>query len=181
VDLKKSSEISTLANVSRESLELSVPIDVSEAVVRLGGTVKEIDTGPDEPEATVKRAGERFEITIKKNHLSTRKRFSLAHELGHLFLHMGYLVNPDTWGRSSDYCDSVYHRFGYSIEEAEANLFAAALLMPEEDFRRAVNELGNNGNIPIKELASHFRTSAAATLRRGQELGVFRVNANGLK
>jgi Zn-dependent peptidase ImmA (M78 family) len=94
---------------------------------------------------------------------------------------MGYLVNPDTWGHSSEYCDSVYYRFGYSIEEAEANLFAAAFLMPEEEFRRAVNELGNKGNNPVKELANHFRTSASATLKRGQELGVFRVNANGFK
>jgi Zn-dependent peptidase ImmA (M78 family) len=94
---------------------------------------------------------------------------------------MGYLVNPETWGHSSEYCDSVYHRFGYGIEEAEANLFAAAFLMPEAEFRKAVSELESNGDIPVKELANHFKTSAAATLKRGQELGVFRVNANGFK
>ena len=181
MDHKKTSEISALAEVVRESLELGVPVDVTEAVNRLGGIVKEVDTAPGEPEAAVKRTGERFEITIKKNHLPTRTRFSVAHELGHLFLHMGYLVNPDTWGHSSEYCDSVYHRFGYGIEEAEANLFAAAFLMPEAEFRKAVSELGSNGDIPVKELANHFKTSAAATLKRGQELGVFRVNANGFK
>ena len=178
---KKSSEISALAEVVRESLELGVPIDVVEAVTRLGGTVKEVEAAPGEPEATVRRTGERFEITIKKNHWPARNRFSVAHELGHLFLHMGYLVNPDTWGHSSEYCDSVYHRFGYGIEEAEANAFAAALLMPEEEFRKAVSELGNKGQVPVKELANHFKTSAAATLKRGQELGVFRVNTNGFK
>ncbi|MDD5139069.1 MAG: ImmA/IrrE family metallo-endopeptidase [Verrucomicrobiales bacterium] len=181
MDLKKSSEISTLAEVVRESLELRVPIDIVEAVNRLGGTVKEVETAPGEPEATVRRTGERFEITIKKNHLPARNRFSVAHELGHLFIHMGYLVNPDTWGHSSEYCDSVYHRFGFNIEEAEANLFAAAFLMPEEEFRRAANELRDKRNNPVKELANHFKTSASATLKRGQELGVFRVNANGFK
>jgi len=101
--------------------------------------------------------------------------------LGHLFLHMGYLVNPDTWGTSSEYCDSVYHRFGYSIEEAEANLFAAALLMPEEYFRRAVAKLGKEKNQTVRGLANYFKTSAAATLKRGEELGIFRANANGFR
>ena len=185
MNLKKSAEISTLADVVRESLDLDVPVDVGQAVLRLGGTIKEVDTAPGEPEASVKRTGERFEITIKRKHLPTRKRFSLAHELGHLFLHMGYLVNPEAWGHSSEYCDSVYHRFGYGIEEVEANLFAAAFLMPEEEFLKAVDNFRSQGKGPtvVKELAYHFKTSPAATLKRGQELGIFRVhaNANGLK
>jgi hypothetical protein len=181
VDLKKSSEISTLADVVRESLELVVPVDVAEAVNRLGGTISEVEAEPGEPEASVRRTGERFQIMIRKNHLASRQRFSLAHELGHLFLHMGYLVNPDAWGHSSDYCDSIYHRFGYNIEEAEANLFAAAFLMPEAEFRKAVHELEKAGNMSVRNLANYFKTSASATLKRGQELGVFRVNANGLK
>jgi hypothetical protein len=179
VDLKKSSEISALATVVRESLELGVPVDVLEAVNRLGGTVKEVEAAPGEPEAAVRRTGERFEITIRKDHLPVRKRFSLAHELGHLFLHMGYLIDPERWGCSSAYRDSVYHRFGYSIEEAEANLFAAAFLMPEEEFRKVVMELRSGGGLVVKELAHRFRTSAKAALRRGEELGVFRVGANG--
>jgi len=181
VDVKKSSEISALAQVVRESLELSVPVDVMEAVNRLGGAVKEVDSAPGEPEATVRRTGERFEITIRRNHVQTRKRFSLAHELGHLFLHMGYLVNPERWGHSSEYCDSVYHRFGYGIEEEEANLFAAALLMPEEEFRSAVFDLDYKRGFPVKELALRFKTSATAALKRGQELGIIRVSANGFE
>jgi Zn-dependent peptidase ImmA (M78 family) len=181
VDPKKSTEISALAELVRDSLELDIPVDVETAVHRLGGTMQVAEAAPGGPEASVRRNGERFEIIIKKNCWPARTRFSLAHELGHLFLHMGYLVNPETWGLSSEYCDSVYHRFGYSIEEAEANLFAAAFLMPEKEFRRAANELGNEGNNAVKELANHFKTSASATLKRGEELGVFRVNANGIK
>lgn len=173
---KKSHEISALAELVRQSLDLKVPVDVVQAVELLGGTLKEIDSLANEPEATIRRTGERFEIIIKKNCLATRKRFSLAHELGHLFLHMGYLLDPDAWGHSSEYRDSVYHRFGYGIEEAEANLFAAAFLMPEKEFRSVVNELGNADKLPIRDLAQHFKTSAAAVLKRGEELGAFRVN-----
>ena len=184
MDPQKSSEISALAGVVRESLELSVPVDVVKAVDRLGGTVKEVEVAPGLPEAAVRRTGERFEITIRKDHVEVRKRFSVAHEIGHLILHMGYLISPERWGHSSEYCDSVYHRFGYGIEEAEANLFAAAFLMPEEEFRGAVMELGRRKDLPskdlVKELALQFRTSFRAALWRGEELGIFRVGVNGL-
>ena len=53
--------------------------------------------------------------------------------------------------------------------------------MPEDEFRKAVRDLGIKEPVPVKELANHFKTSAAATLKRGQELGVFRVNGNGFK
>src|SRR5205823_5783354 len=118
----------------RESLELGVPVDVIEAVKRLGGSVKEVPSRPEEPEATVRRMGERFEITLREHPVLARKRFSIAHEIGHLLLHMGYLIDPQRWDQSSEYKDSVYNRFGHGIEEDEANLFAAAFLMPAQEF-----------------------------------------------
>ncbi len=169
----KFKEISALADTVRESLELGVPIDLNEAVRRLGGTLCEARIEPGKPEAMVSKTGERFQIVVRHHEWQARKRFSIAHELGHLFLHMGYLVNPDTWAKTGDYQDSVYHRFGYGVEEQEANLFAAALLMPEKSFRAAVSELNSSAN-PLKRLASRFQTSPAAALRRGQELGLFR-------
>ncbi len=180
MDAKKSREISALAEVVRQSLELAVPVDVFEAVSRLGGTITELDSVPAGPEATIRRTGERFQIAIRHHPLPTRKRFTVAHELGHLFLHMGYLVNPDAWGHSSEYRDSVYHRFGYNVEEAEANLFAASFLMPEDEFRSVVQELSQRGKIQVRDLAQRFRTSAAAALKRGEELGLFNVKSDAV-
>lgn len=179
MDKRKKREIAALADTIRESLELRTPVDVVRAVERLGGKLNEVSDWEGIEEARIRRTGERFEIDIRKAHLAARKRFSVAHELGHLFLHMGYLISPETWGNSSEYRDSVYHRFGYGIEEAEANLFAAAFLMPEHEFRRAIGDLGTTGNVPIKQIADHFKTSVTAALRRGQELGVLRVSTNG--
>ena len=167
-------EISALADTIRASLELRVPVDVQEAVARLGGTVLERKVGPNQPEAAVYKEGERFKIALEHSVLPARKRFSIAHELGHLFLHMGYLTDPDSWKATNEYQDSVYHRFGYGTEEAEANLFAAAFLMPENEFRVAV-QMTNGSKDQVKDLAAHFRTSASAVLRRGQELGLFRL------
>jgi Zn-dependent peptidase ImmA (M78 family) len=172
MNTQKFREITSLADTIRESLELSVPVDLNQAVQRLGGTLSEIAIEPGQPEASVRKTGERFAIYLRHLEWQARKRFSVAHELGHLFLHMGYLVDPDAWKRSKDYKDSVYHRFGHGIEEHEANVFAAAFLMPEKEFRAAVAEFGSGHDL-LKRLASHFGTSPSAVLIRGQELGIF--------
>jgi Zn-dependent peptidase ImmA (M78 family) len=178
MELQKRREISALADVVRESLELSTPVDVVAAVNRLGGTMAETNDFNGPQEAMIRRIDDRFEITIQEKFSATRKRFSIAHELGHLFLHMGYLMNPDKWGISSEYRDSVYHRFGYSIEESEANLFAAALLMPEKEFRLLVSDSqAKTGKVSIKQIATFFKTSPKAVLKRGEEIGVFRVSS----
>jgi Zn-dependent peptidase ImmA (M78 family) len=170
----KKREISSLAQVVRDSLELETPIDVFDAVTKLGGTLRTMAGDFGEPEALVRRTEERFEIWLKNAHSPLRQRFSVAHELGHLFLHMGYLLKPETWARSDEYKDSVYHRYGFGVEEIEANLFAAALLMPEREFRINAEYLSHlDSSALLKSLSRHFKTSAAATLRRGKELGVF--------
>jgi Zn-dependent peptidase ImmA (M78 family) len=175
---KKFQEISALADTVRDSLELDIPVDLNEAVKRLGGLLCEIRIDESQPEATVRKAGERFEISLRHNAIPARKRFSIAHELGHLFLHMGYLRDPETWQKSHDYKDSIYHRFGYGIEEEEANLFAAAFLMPEKEFRVAA-QIHPQSQESLKRIAQHFGTSVTAVLRRGQDLGVFRIRTDG--
>lgn len=177
MDQNKLREIRLLAETVRESLELTVPVDVEEAVRRLGGELVESESLEDGMEAKVMRTGERFRIAIHQDRPKTRKRFSIAHELGHLFLHMGYLVNPERWSKSSDYRDSVYYRFGHSIEEEEANEFAAAFLMPADDFRQAAERLGMDGKCSVDQVAAFFSTSREATMIRGSSLGVFRPPA----
>lgn len=84
-----------------------------------------------------------------------RQTFTLAHELGHYFLHKG---------------DDVLHRHvTYSVkpEELEANHFAACLLMPKNHFITAFNLL--NGN--LHEIASHFGVSRPAAAFRADVIG----------
>jgi Zn-dependent peptidase ImmA (M78 family) len=171
---RQRSEIALLAEIIRDGLELNTPVNVEEAVKRLGGRLVEKDALELGMEAKVRRDGERFEIEIEKNKPALRKRFSVAHELGHLFLHMGYLVNPDLWSNTDEYKDSVYYRFGHGIEEDEANEFAAAFLMPEGEFQKIAGEHVRDGLCSLEGVASHFRTSKDAALIRGRSLGVFR-------
>jgi len=71
-------------------------------------------------------------IGVNKLESDERQRFTIAHELGHLFLHKN-AVNYDQGG-------IMLFRDGHSSEgtdhrEVQANRFAAELLMPEKDIR----------------------------------------------
>lgn len=81
-----------------------------------------------------------------------RRRFSVAHELGHLLLH------PDPAP-------------GSGVHERQANVFAAEFLMPAE-------EIGDRLPRPVdvavlKEVADGYGVSVAALAYRGKDLGVY--------
>ncbi len=164
-------EIQRLANTIREACELSTPLDMDEAVERLNGTLSFRNV--DEFEAKIEKLDDGFKITLARSYPPLRKRFSIAHELGHLFLHMGYLIDDDKWDSVGEYTDSVYYRFGHNTEESEANEFAASLLMPVVEFRKiaAANKHGNR--YLIGPIADHFSVSTDAARNRGRWLGMF--------
>lgn len=170
---KRRTEINGLAKTILEGLELQVPVELETAVSRLGGKLRLESQMAGRMEALIRKSEERFEIVLSDSKPETRRRFSIAHELGHLFLHMGYLLDPDTWASTEDYRDAVYYRFGHSVEELEANEFAAAFLMPQEEFESVVKSCTKNGKCSIERVGNHFKTSREAVMRRGQSLKLF--------
>jgi len=86
-----------------------------------------------------------------------RKRFGIAHELGHFALHIGILT-------------------GDRLTETQANRFASALLMPRHPFaaecRMAIR--GARLNWPgLAALKMRWGVSKAAIVYRGRQLGAF--------
>lgn len=78
-----------------------------------------------------------------------RDRFTIAHELGHYFLHyraMGHIGVK------------TFYRDERSTADVQANVFAAALLMPVDRFIEAFYE--DEGS--IQKLANRFEVSPAA-------------------
>lgn len=160
-----------MAGQIRRALELDVtPFPVDTAVERLGGRI-EVSASP-EAEALVKKEGDSFVIALAAQP-ETRRRFSVAHELGHLFLHMGYLIEPEKWAAIDEYRDAPKYRYGFSEEEYEAHEFAAALLMPAEAFRARVAALSKGDRTPLRPIAEEFQVSLDAARVRGQWLGLF--------
>ncbi|HLP45187.1 MAG TPA: ImmA/IrrE family metallo-endopeptidase, partial [Candidatus Kapabacteria bacterium] len=121
--------------------QLQIPVDAKAVAKALGGRVIETETElAEEIDAKIDKEGDSFKITLNANNPNTRSNFTIAHELGHLFLHMGYLVDSERWKNINKYTDSVYYRFGNDEEELEANEFAAAFLMPEKTYRETVKK-----------------------------------------
>ncbi len=107
------------------------PVDIREIISNLGYIYLEVPDFPDEVDALfIEQNGEQY-ATVNANHHPHRKRFSLAHELGHS--RMGHTIdyydepcsldNPPTGKRHSE---------GEKLFESEANAFAGELLVPLE-------------------------------------------------
>lgn len=96
-----------------------------------------------------------------------RQRFTLAHELGHLFLHRDYSLSYD---KGIMMLRNVHSSTGTDAKEIEANRFAAELLMPEEELRSDIAKLPSIDFMVdsdatrkcIKQLADKYQVSPRA-------------------
>lgn len=172
MDKIKREKIHSLAERIHNELKLDIPVDLQIVIRKLKGELKE-DSYDDLVDAKIEKVGDTFKISVNDKKPKLRNNFSIAHELGHLFLHMGYLINPAKWQKVQMYTDSVYYRFGHDSEELEANEFAAAFLMPETKYRKVVKEYSKNNLCDISKIAERFGVSEEAALNRGRWLKIF--------
>lgn len=110
---------------------------------------------------TLENRNEGWVVYINSLHHPRRQLFTLAHELGHFFLHRNQkdkFVDKSYFTRESTSKNTL---------EREADEFAAELLMPMKIFREQI-EKGRN---KISELADYFGTSMYAVKVRAQRHG----------
>ena len=146
-----------------QSLNIRAPaeIDIKDISMERGAFVRERNI--DGAEAWLVRKGSKAIITVNsKLHEQGRKRFAIAHELGHFELHNDSQlvicsdVDMYAWNRSKS-------------QEIEANEFASCILMPEAIFSRYVKREAPNMD-RVSELSSEFRTTLTATAIRYVQL-----------
>jgi Zn-dependent peptidase ImmA (M78 family) len=128
-----------------------------------------------------RRPGQAAIIGVNSNQPEKRRRFTVAHELGHFFLHgeQGQQeVHVDRTHQFSVKLRSPASSRGDDIEEVEANLFAAELLMPtrfiEHDFARQSIDLSDDDEAAAA-LAERYGVSTQAMSIRLAYLGL--INA----
>ncbi len=114
----------------------------------------------------------KVEISLNIAHHPNRQRFTLAHEIGHLILHRDL---SEIFIDGSPYASVVFLRDELSSEgvyelEIEANNFAAALLMPEQEVKKEFNKLAmvfdSDEDLALRQLASTFKVSVQALMIR---------------
>jgi Zn-dependent peptidase ImmA (M78 family) len=114
-----------------------------------------------------------FNIFINAQKPQTRQNFTLAHELGHYFLHQEILKEENGIIDSEQALDGGSHvlfRLDSASNEQverEANNFAASLLMPMELISKGWQDVGD-----IEELARIFKVSVVAMSIRLSQLGL---------
>jgi Zn-dependent peptidase ImmA (M78 family) len=115
----------------------------------------------------IENRGERPRIHLNRADSELRRRFTLAHEIGHFVQH------PDLTFEYVDYRADLASR-GTDESEMFANSFAAALLMPET----AVQEL-IEAHAEEKQMARELGVSVAAMVNRLKGLGWYPLPGRG--
>ena len=163
-----------LAEAAASRLKFEPGDAMEPLVARLGGRIeyKTADTNFDRlPESIVVRSANDFTIFLPSVTSVVRDRFTIAHELGHFFLHYAMIL------RNSPGATMVATRWVNEDDddlkraEWEANWFAAAFLMPATKFEKCFVENKNFPNF-INIVAAKFGVSPKAAEVRAQSLGL---------
>jgi Zn-dependent peptidase ImmA (M78 family) len=124
----------------------------------------------------IAKEAEYIVIGVNALHPTVRQRFTIAHELGHYFLHQRDRLIVDrsfqTMRRDEHSSQGVYGR------EIEANEFAAELLMPKSMLERDISDAALDlvDDEMIRSLAERYRVSLQAMVFRLTNLGMLSAN-----
>ena len=135
----------------------SVPTDLKKIFDALGFEYVELDD-PEDVDGMIVKVGDKPSIVVinVKKPLA-RQRFTLAHELGHLFLNHNErdMYDAETAREQSDYF-STYNK---APKEIEADVFASELLIPFEHIKKYHDRISD-----IEWLSQTFQVSKAAMI-----------------
>lgn len=147
----------------------SVPVDPVVLANKLGIAVHNAKFSDDNIVGMIAKRGDRTTLLVNANDPPFRKRYTIAHELAHHFLHLL---------EDGEFVDGEVNLFRQPQEdyekvsperrrEIQANMFAAALLMPEA----SVREKWKQGP-SLEAMARKFNVSEAAMGFRIDQLGL---------
>jgi Zn-dependent peptidase ImmA (M78 family) len=133
-------------SVARRHQVVSPPVDVEAIAATEGFRIVRVDLGQLEGRMREDEAG--WLIEINSDRSLTSQRFSVGHELGHR------VMDHDACGTDA-------------VQERQANIFAAELLMPLPLLKNAMGK-----GRPLGELARLFQVSKEAMQIKLQEQGM---------
>ncbi len=155
----------TAAEVLEEHWDGSLPVGLAHIAKSMGIGLYKRENSNVIGEASLDAEGN-YRIIIDPSQSKPRRRFTVAHEIGHVAL--GHLRPGDVLFR-----DTVEHLFSSNRDsrEVEANKFAAELLMPAELVSTAFEKIPD---FSVRKGAEIFAVSEAAMGYRLINLGLIR-------
>lgn len=150
--------VEDIASKIAKRLKLAPGEDLSPIVAKLGGRIKVRSWREGREDGAIHVEGPNdFTIFLSPYTGPFRDRFTIAHELGHYFLH-------SLFGEKT----IKINREGSDPTEWEANWFAAGFLMPADSFQEEWQKLGGN----IEAMAARFNVSTQTVKIRANVLGL---------
>ena len=153
-----------IERVARDTLRrhglTSIPVDPVTLANREGIKVHNAKFSDDGISGMVAKRGDQLTLLVNQSDPPYRKRFTIAHELGHHFLHL--IADGEFVDSKVDLFRDGEQQPGEEITderraEIQANQFAAGLLMPSDQVREAFATTPDLG-----ELARAFNVSEEA-------------------
>lgn len=162
-----------LAKEALRKTTQTIPVDVTKVAEHYGLLIREQEL-EDAVSGMLLVKDKRAVIGVNRNHHPNRRRFTVAHEVGHYLMHTGesqvFIENL------SLYRDEL-SKSGTDVREIEANAFAAELLMPSNALRKAVGAQMIDAfydETIIRQLALEFGVSAQAMTVRLSKLNLIK-------
>jgi Zn-dependent peptidase ImmA (M78 family) len=152
------------------------PVDVRRVAQNINIQVHEEELG--DISGLIFREGSQVTIGVNSSHHENRKRFTIAHEIGHFYLHAQnpLFVDKVFAVKLRDHASSE----AINMDEIEANAFAAELLMPTHMLRKDLQQVSSDildytadGSLDIvlDRLAKTYQVSKQAMTIRLANLG----------
>lgn len=164
-----------------QSLKLqAIPIDIKTVVKKMKIELVEYKFEGDVSGVLVYR-NDKIEIAYNPSDSNVRKRFTIAHELGHYVLKHKregsiFIDSPNNQFSTKLY-RNVESSKGVDLQEIEANAFAAAILMPRPQILEEIEGLhfdlsDGSADSVIDNLARKFNVSSQAMTIRLANIGI---------
>ena len=160
--MKKNPASAAIDLLSSLGIEDVSSIDVADLIVYHNGIVIEKNLQNSDGRLVMKN-GKSIVTVDSKIEFPQRKRYVLAHELGHIILHANH-----TASFTDD--DTTLEGYKKGVQEKEANDFAAELLMPTDKFKETCEGRKFSPEL-VSELSSTFNTSLTSSVYRFIDLG----------
>jgi len=150
----------------------TAPVPVEELAARVGARIR-FEPFAGEMSGMVRRVNsEEAIIGVNSMHAPTRRRFTIAHELGHLLLHGDEELHVDETFPLA--FRSPVSSQAIDAREIEANQFGAELLMPESFLANDLKgrRIDSEDDEAVGALAQRYEVSIQAMSFRLSNLGV---------
>lgn len=162
-------KIEYTADAIREDLDYHHNSELADFIDRIGGTLTMTSALDILKDVALMKTGEHsFLMKVREHQTNERITFTIAHVLGHLFLHCGYHYVLEMW--EALFVNEILLPNASNEQELQAHAFAKALLMPEDLFKFYIHTHEKDGFINMRDVAKHFHVSYDTAKYRAKEL-----------